>query len=64
MNKHGVSGLNVPVGDARALAGAITEILADEEKYAAFARQALERYRTCFTYEKMISNCLKIYSMR
>lgn len=64
VNKHGVSGLNVPVGDARALAGAITEILADDEKYAAFARQALERYRTCFTYEKMISNCLKIYSMR
>ena len=61
VNKDGVSGLNVAPCNARALAGAIRRITEDRQAYAAYSEGALKRYEGCFTLEKMITDCLKIY---
>lgn len=61
VNQHGVSGINVPPRDPKALAGAIRLVTCDEETYRAYSQRALERYRTEFTKEKMIERCLKLY---
>jgi glycosyltransferase involved in cell wall biosynthesis len=62
VNMHGTTGLNVPVGDSRALGAAISTILGDRE----FARQcglrARQRYLEQFTAEKMVDSCLRLYA--
>lgn len=61
VNSHGVSGLNVEVRDARALAKAMTDILADPDTYAAYSRGAADRFRTIFHIDTMIDNTLRLY---
>lgn len=61
VNRHGVSGINVPPCDSKALAGAIRLVTCDEETYSAYSERALERYRSEFTKERMIERCLKLY---
>lgn len=61
VNRHGVSGINVPPRDSKALAGAIRLVTCDKETYSAYSERALERYRSEFTKERMIERCLKLY---
>ena len=62
VNRHGVSGLNVPPKDARALAEAVMAVAGDGRAYAGFAAGAERRYRETFTRGRMIDNVLKIYT--
>lgn len=62
VNKHGYSGLNVPTEDPKALADAICEITEDDEAYARYSSNALNRYEELFTKESMLDNCSEIYS--
>ena len=62
VNKHGVSGLNVPPRNAHALATAIMTIAGDETIYEGYARRAGQRYSNLFTKDRMIDNLLKIYT--
>lgn len=63
VNEHGTSGLNVTPMDAKALAGAITEILTNEEVYQKFSEGSKQRFKEVFTLEKMVNNALEIYTM-
>lgn len=62
VNEHGVSGLNVEPCNPKALADAIVEITADEERYARFSHGAKERFNKMFTKDKMIESCLELYN--
>jgi len=61
VNADGVSGINVPVCDSKALAEAVMAITRDEETYSRFCRGARERYLETFTMPHMIDNCKKLY---
>lgn len=58
VNAHGQSGLNVPPRDPEALAAAITAVSEDRKRYAA---EALRRFRTHFTSEKMLDKTVSLY---
>lgn len=62
VNSHGVSGLNVAVRDARALAQAFTSVLSDPATYAAYCRGAIDRFHTIFHIDSMIDNTLHLYT--
>ena len=62
VNAHGVSGLNVPVCNARALAEAIMSITENDNAYDAYSQRALQRYSSLFTKDMMIKNLLKRYT--
>ena len=62
MNRHGISGLNVPPKDARALAEAVMAVAGDGWAYAGFTAGAERRYRETFTRGRMIDNVLEIYT--
>lgn len=62
VNDDGVSGLNVPICDSRALADAIVAVCGDGDKYAHFCESAYTRYETMFTRDRMIAGCLDIYN--
>lgn len=67
VNAHGISGLNVPVGDPKALARAIMDITCDDDTYRRYSQNALDRYRTVFTLDRMICgirNCYEKTCMR
>ena len=59
VNEDGVSGLNVPPCDAKALAEAMVNVCGDG--YEAFSRGARERYERLFTFDRMIEGALKTY---
>jgi len=61
VNEDGVSGITVPVRDAKAIADAILEICGDRDKYGAFSKGSRARYESLFTREKMISSLLGLY---
>lgn len=61
VNEDGVSGINVPVEDSRAIAEAIMEICEDEGKYRQYCLQARERFESMFTMDKMIDGALSVY---
>lgn len=61
VNAHGVSGLNVEPGNARALAEAIQEITRDEHTYRRYSERARKRYEDLFTKRQMIRKCINIY---
>lgn len=61
VNQHGHSGLNVPVGDARALADACNQILASEDLRGRFSRGARHRFLSEFTEEVSIKRMLAVY---
>ena len=60
VNAHGVSGLNVPPCDAKALADAITAICENPETRAGFSRDARLRYERLFTLDEMVENYMKL----
>lgn len=61
VNAHGVSGINVPVCDALALANAIMEICESGLRYDFFSRNARDRYEKMFTLDAMVDGALEIY---
>ncbi len=62
VNPDGVTGLTVPPGDVRALAGALGALVGDPELRARLGRQALERAREHFTIGRMVDDTLRIYA--
>ena len=62
VNEDGVSGVNVPVRDAQALADAIEHICSSQEHWTRYSRGARQRFYDVFTKDEMINNLIKIYS--
>ena len=62
VNADGVSGLNVPVRDATALAEAIRRICSDDSLHQVLAQGARSRYLENFTIERMIEKTIKVYN--
>jgi len=62
VNAHGISGMNVPVGDPDALAAACNDILSSEDKHARLSRGARERFMTEFTEEESVKRMLSAYA--
>ena len=58
VNEDGVSGRNVPPGDAEALAAALQEVVSRSESFGPGARQ---RYASLFTKERMIETIKDCY---
>lgn len=55
------TGLLVPPADARALAGALAELLAYPEEARTYARNALQRVRTFHNYDRWIAETVSVY---
>ena len=64
VNADGVSGLNAEPGSPESLASALMEIISGQEDWKAWSERALDRYRTFFTLEKMVSGCIGIYEKK
>lgn len=62
VNADGESGLNVPVRDPEALAGAIQQICSDTDLYSRLSEGASDRFRKQFTLDLMIEKTIKIYN--
>ncbi|MBQ0941882.1 glycosyltransferase [Ideonella sp. 4Y16] len=62
VNADGESGLNVPPGDAQALAQACTRLLTDEPLRAALAQGARRRYEAVFTEAASVQAMLAVYA--
>lgn len=61
VNEHGTTGLNVAVGDARALADGIGLLLADPALRTRFGHAARQRYLDHFTAARMTERTLALY---
>lgn len=61
VNEDGVSGINVEPGSAEAIAAALLKVTSDRDSWKAYSEGAKNRYRTYFTKEKMISDCIELY---
>lgn len=62
VNQHKISGLNVPVRDAHALADAILRFFSDKDLQHRLAKGAKERFNTFFTRDQMTRKCMDLYS--
>lgn len=62
VNKHNISGLNVPVKDPRALANAINKILNDENLKTRLSLGSRSRYESKFTENITINKVIAIYN--
>lgn len=60
-NLDGVTGISVEVGNVAALAGALNEILHDDELRARYSAQAKHRALTEFTIDTMVANVEAVY---
>lgn len=61
VNEDDVSGCNVPVLNASALAEAVNKILSDSVLYSALAKGARTRFTVQFSSEKMLEKTLSLY---
>jgi len=61
VNEDGVSGINVPVADDRAIARAVEALCADPAVWGRFSAGARERYERLFRYERMIEKTKELY---
>jgi rhamnosyl/mannosyltransferase len=61
VNQHGRTGLNVPVGDPSALAGALTHLLNDDDLRLELGRGARRRYEEEFSAMRMTQRVLDLY---
>jgi glycosyltransferase involved in cell wall biosynthesis len=61
VNRHDVSGFNVPVGDADALAGACNQILGSDSEHARLSAGARQRFVTEFTEQVSVNRMLAVY---
>ena len=62
VNADGVSGLNVPVKDAAALAGAIRRVCEDEDLHARLSEGSRQRFMNEFTLNQMIDKTINLYN--
>jgi len=62
VNEDGVSGINVPVEDAPALAEAIHKICDDPELWKTYSKGARCRFYDVFTKDEMINSLINIYT--
>ena len=60
--EDGVSGINVPVEDAPALAEAIHKICDDPELWKTYSKGARRRFYDVFTKDEMINSLINIYT--
>jgi rhamnosyl/mannosyltransferase len=61
INRHGHTGLVVPVNDPQALAGAVEKLAADRELCDRFGRNARARYQELFTAERYGKSYTALY---
>lgn len=61
VNKHGTSGLNVPVEDPVALAEACNQILASPELRSSLSEGARQRFAAEFTVEASVRRMMQVY---
>jgi rhamnosyl/mannosyltransferase len=61
VNRHGVTGLLVPPGDADALARALSRVLDDAALRAELGEAARRRVEEHFTAERMVAETLSLY---
>jgi glycosyltransferase involved in cell wall biosynthesis len=61
VNQHGLSGLNVPIGDAKALADACNQILGSEELRSKLSKGARQRFLAEFTEDVSVDRMMAIY---
>ncbi|MCE5204287.1 MAG: glycosyltransferase [Actinomycetia bacterium] len=61
VNQDGVTGLTVPPGDVKALAGALFALLGDDALRARLGAQAKERVRREFTAKRMVVDTVAVY---
>lgn len=61
VNASGATGINVPVGDSKALADALMTIIHDEALAARFAAAGRRRYLEHFTASAMVDSTLRLY---
>ena len=61
VNQDGVTGFNVPVKDASALAEKITLLLRDRELREQMSAACVERFNRFFSLDKMIESTYQIY---
>ena len=59
--EDGVNGLLVPVGDVRAMAAAVSSLLADDERRLRLAAQARRSARERFSPERMFEETIRVY---
>lgn len=62
VSPHGVTGITVPPADPAALAAAISALLADPARRAAYGRAAVERVEREFSREVMVERTLALYA--
>ena len=62
VNQSEVTGLNVPVGDAKALAGAVIRIGTDATCAARFGEAARARYEQCLSADAMVRSTQALYT--
>jgi glycosyltransferase involved in cell wall biosynthesis len=61
VNKHGVTGVLVPPGDASALARALDSLLSDPARRAALGAAARDRVRAEFSADQMVARTWAVY---
>jgi rhamnosyl/mannosyltransferase len=62
INQSGVTGLNVPVGDARALAEALAGIVGDAASAERLGQAARARFLECFRADAMVDSLVDLYT--
>ena len=62
VNEDGISGINVPVEDAVALAEAVHKICDDPELWKTYSKGARHRFYDVFTKDEMINSLINIYT--
>jgi glycosyltransferase involved in cell wall biosynthesis len=63
VNQHGLSGLNVPIGDAKALADACNQILGSEELRSRLSEGARQRFLAEFREDLSVERMMDIYDL-
>lgn len=61
VNQDGVTGINVPINDPKAIAEAIYKILSDERLYQYFSSNAIKRFYDNFTKDRMVNSFAELY---
>ena len=62
VNQHGLTGLNVPAGDAQAMCKALTQLLDDAPLRQRMGQQARQRYLECFSAQLMVERTQALYA--
>ncbi len=61
VNQSGVTGINVPVGDAERLADALLQLLEDDALATRFGQAGRERYLSHLTASAMVDSTIRLY---